>query len=305
MDQATITELLHTLTATLDGTVMRREDARIWDLSGVERVYLSHGRTMIFKYAGEPFYDERRVLAHVADHGLPVPRLLASAERHGVVGMLLEDLGEPAREATMEEAAAAAVAVHRLPLPQQRLPVLDSAALADLPARAQDHLTSLRTEGRWAEATDLDTDLGRLASIAELRARDAELPPYGLVHSEFHPTSVHIGSDERLRLLDFGRVFVGPGVLDLVSWQGTTGAPDTASLRQLLHAYTATGGSKSVLRDRAGLNVESWALGWHRIWAVEWYLDQALRWMPDPRYDDTAMTVVRRHLTEARQSLRA
>ena len=37
------------------------------------------------------------------------------------------------------------------------------------------------------------------------------------VHSEFHPTSLHIGRDGR-RLLDFARTFNGPGLLDLASW---------------------------------------------------------------------------------------
>lgn len=305
MDQATTTELLHTLTGTLDETALRREDARVWDLSGVERVYLSPNRTMIFKYAREPFLDEARVLTHVADHGLPVPRLLAATEMHGVLGMLLEDLGAPAREATVDEAATAAVAVHRLPLPPQRLPVLDSAALAELPSHAREHLTLLHAAGRWADTDDIDTYLQRLATVAELRARDAELPPYGLVHSEFHTTSLHVNADGRWRLLDFARAFVGPGLLDLVSWQGTTQQPDKAALRNLLHAYVDAGGARSVLADRAGLDAVEWALGWHRLWICQWYMEQAWRWMPDPRYDDHTANVVRRHLTEARQCLRA
>lgn len=305
MDQATTTELLHTLTGKLDEAPLRREAARVWDLSGVERVYLSHSRTVIFKYAREPFLDEARVLTHAADHGLPVPRLLAATEMHGVLGMLLEDLGAPAREATLDEAATAAVAVHHLPLPPQRLPVLDSAALAELPSRAREHLTLLRAAGRWADTDDIDTDLQRLARLAELRARDAELPPYGLVHSEFHPTSLHIDRHRQWRLLDFARTFVGPGLLDLVSWQGTTQQPDKAALRNLLHAYVNAGGTSSALTDRAGLDAAEWAIGWHRVWIIEWYLEQALRWMPDPAFDDHDATVVRRHLVEARQCLRA
>lgn len=304
MDHDTTDALLADLATQLGEDHTRRDPCRVWDLSGVERVHLPDARTVIYKYAREPFTGEPRILAHVADHGLPVPRLLACAERHGVVGMLLEDLGEPAREATMEEAAAAAVAVHRVPPPPQRVPVLDSAALAELPDRARQHLTSLRATGRWADTDDIDTDLRRLARVAELRARDADLAPFGLVHSEFHPTSLHIGADRRWRLLDFARAFVGPGLLDLVSWQGTTAAPDPAALRRLLHAYVAAGGPQSVLHNRSGLDVEFWAIGWHRIWAIEWYVEQALRWMPDPAYDTHTVDAVRRHLSEARQCLR-
>lgn len=301
MDSKAIDELLRELASQLGERDMQREPVRVWGMSGVERVCLPDGRRVIFKYAREPFRDEARILHHVAAHGLPVPELLASTTRGGVLGMLMEDLG-PSREPTLNDAAEAAVAVHRLPLPPQRVPVLDSVALAELPARARDHLSALRAAGRWADATDTDADLQRLARSAERRARDAEIPPFGLVHSEFHPTSLHIGS-HGWRLLDFARACVGPGVLDLVSWQGTTSPPDPAALWDLLHAYVRAGGADSVLADRGGLDVVSWAIGFHRLWIVEWYLELARWWMPEPDYDEHDAAVVRRHLAEVTQCL--
>lgn len=295
-------ELLNELADQLNERGLQREPVRVWGMSGVERVYLPDGRHMIFKYVQEPFTDEARILAHVADRGLAVPKLLVSTTQHGVLGMLLEDLDLTAREPTLVEAAEAAVAVHRIP-PPEGLPVLDSAALAALPERARSHLAGLRAVGRWPDSDDIDTDLQRIADVADERARNAELPPFGLVHSELHPSSLHIDPNGSWRLLDFARAFVGPGVLDLVSWQGTTSAPDRAALSELLHAYVRAGGTESALADRAGLDVASWGIGFHRLWAIQWYLEQAHHWMPEPVRDEHDAEVIRRHLIEARHCL--
>lgn len=297
-------ELLAELLTQLNEGPVGRESLRVWDLSGVWRVHLSTG-TAILKVAAEPFTDEARILDHVAGYGLPVPAVWARTQRHGLLGMLLEDLGSAYREPTVEDAAAAAVAVHHVPAPEN-VPTVNATTLAQLPDRARTHLSLLHREGRWAGTEDIQTDLQRLAAMATDRARDAALPPFGLVHSEFHPSSVHIGVDERAwRLLDFARALAGPGLLDLVSWFGTTTEPDPDAIWQLLHAYVAAGGTPEVLRQRAGLDAVSWGLGWHRLWVVEWFLEQAYRWMPDPAADDEAAEVLRRHLREARHALQA
>jgi hypothetical protein len=61
------------------------------------------------------------------------------------------------------------------------------------------------------------------------------------------------------RLLDWARAFTGPGLLDLISWQGTTAAPDLDAFRMLLGVYIAAGGPAEVLADRGGLPVEQWS----------------------------------------------
>lgn len=296
--------LLGELVSQIGDHWLSREPVRVWEMSGVERVRLRDGNTVIFKRAVEPFTDEARILDHVARHGLPVPALLASTRRHGVLGMLLEDLGEEAPEPGLDDAAAAAVAVHQIP-PPEHVRILDQAALSALPGHAQENLGLLLSDGRWGQAEDITGDLEALAAVSSDRARDSQVSPFGLLHSEFHPTSLHRDRDGRWRLLDMARACAGPGLFDLASWHGTTGRPDSGGLWELLYAYVEAGGPESALADRAGLDAASWALGWHRLWIVDWYLEQAHWWLRDPAGDDQAVEVVRRHLHEARHYLHA
>jgi hypothetical protein len=286
-----------------------RNPIRVWSMSGVERLRLPTAETLVFKYAGGPFADESRVLRHAAHHGVAVPRVYDVVTIHGpdgrndTMGMLMEDLGPAAREARLTDAAVTAVAVHAVP-PLLGRSVLNSATLAVLPGRALDQLAELKRAGRWRDAR-IAKLLQALADVAVERARDAEIPPYATAHSEFHPTSLLVDASDQCRVLDMARSFTGPGLLDLVSWQGTTMAPDLPALRELLHAYVVAGGAESVLADRAGLPADAWALGWHRIWAVQWYIEQALVWMPKTIEDAASVAVVVRHLTEATEALRA
>ncbi|MBL7488281.1 phosphotransferase [Frankia sp. AgB1.9] len=278
-----------------------RSPLRVWAMSGVERVRLPSSGQVIFKYAREPFTGEADVLRALARQDVPVAGLLASV-RHGEhLGMLLEDLGDPEREATDAEGAIAAVVAHGAK-PPDWLPLLDVAAMADLPGRALTSLMELRSRGRWQDTDDLGVLLGVLATVADDRAADAAMPPFGLCHSEFHPTSLHVGQ-EGWRLLDWARAVVGPGLIDLASWQGTTGPPDVEALDRLIAAYVAAGGAPEAAKPRGGVPAASWALGWHRLWAVEWYLEQATTWINDPSQDTTVEPVVRRHLKEAAEHL--
>ncbi|GAB3971140.1 hypothetical protein GCM10029978_045760 [Actinoallomurus acanthiterrae] len=311
MDPAHVETLLAELRAELSLGAVRRESIRVWEMSGVERLRLDDGRTLIFKYSRGPLTDEHLVLRHAAAHGLPVPRLLASATlydpRLGVggdsLGMVMEDLGPAVLTPTLEHAVAAALAVHAVSALPGR-PGLDSAALAALPGRALKRLATLQSAGRWQDPV-LARHLRALAAVAYDRCHGAEIPPWGMLHSEFHPTSLHVDASGRWRLLDMARACTGPGVLDLVSWQGTQTAPETAALYELLVAYVAAGGPATALSDRAGLPVTRWAIGWHRLWIVDWYLEQAARWMPDPALDEHAAAVVVRHLAEAIDALGA
>jgi hypothetical protein len=116
--------------------------------------------------------------------------------------------------------------------------------------------------------------LDALASGAAKRAEGATTAPWGWVHSEFHPTSLHIGKGG-WRLLDFARAFTGPGLLDLVSWFGTVDDADPVRLRCYIEAYVAAGGHPTALAERG------------------------LRWIKDPAQDETYIDVVRRHLKTA------
>ncbi|MER5887862.1 aminoglycoside phosphotransferase family protein [Streptomyces sp. NPDC001941] len=294
MDHALITALLDDLCPLVGRTRPERTGIRVWSMSGVERLTFSDGATAVFKYAKEPFDREAQALRIARQRGLPVPVLHATAVRDRWLGMLMDDLGTPARDADDLDGVAAAVMLHAA-RPADDLPFLGGAALAALPVQALDHLRRLRKADRWADCEDVETALVHIAEAAPARAQGAMLAPFGWVHSEFHPTSIHIG-DEGWHLLDFARAFTGPGLLDLASYHGTLETPDAVRLRVLLEQYVTAGGHADALTARGGLPAEAWALGWHRMWAVEWFMEQAIRWIDDPSTDPAYVSVVRRHL---------
>ncbi|MET8080634.1 aminoglycoside phosphotransferase family protein [Streptomyces sp. NPDC005303] len=289
-------ELLDHLLTLTGRTTALREEVRVWSLSGVERLTFTDGTTAVFKYAKKPFDSEDQALRLAHTLGVPVPTVHSSAVLDGWLGMLLEDLGAPIREADDLDGAAAAVVLHRTRT-AAALPVLDQERLRTLPSRALDHLAQLRKAERWQDADDIEDALDRIAKAAEERSAGTAVAPFGWVHSEFHPTSLHIGR-HGWRLLDFARSFTGPGLLDLASWHGTIDEPDPVRLRVFLETYVTEGGTPDALSERGGLSAEKWALGWHRMWAVEWFMEQAIRWINDPATDPAYIKTVRRHLTD-------
>ncbi|MEU1624184.1 aminoglycoside phosphotransferase family protein [Streptomyces sp. NPDC020096] len=296
MEPTLITELLTDLCTQTDRPAPEREEVRVWSMSGVERVTFPNKTTAVFKYAKAPFHREDQALTHARSRVIPVPKVYASAFREGWLGMFLEDLGSPTREADDLDGVAAAVVLHGAQRATS-LPVLDEVGLRVLPGRALDHLHYLRKASRWEDTSDIEDALDQIAQAASHRAQGAALAPFGWVHSEFHPTSLHIGR-AGWRLLDFARAFTGPGLIDLASWHGTIETPDPARLRDLLESYVAAGGTPDALTRRGGLAAEAWALGWHRMWAVEWFMEQAIRWINDPTTDPAYIKAVRRHLCD-------
>jgi Phosphotransferase enzyme family len=293
---------LNTLTERLGVTIGRREEIRVWSLSGVERLFLTDAGTAILKYAVEVFANEPRILRHAADHGTPVPALWADlTQDDGSTVMVMEDLGPQIRETDLGDAARAAVAVHECP-PFPSAPVLNADGLADLPRRALRWLDALQEDGRWSEAQELRRDLRRLQQVARRRASGAQIPPFGMCHSEFHPTSIHIGEGGRLTVMDWARAYTGPGLLDLVSWQGTPKSLDLDAVSELITAYVAAGGPQEAMADRGGLPAHVWAGGWDKLWIIEWFLESTFRW-GDPADDQATAQAVGVHLAEAVECL--
>ncbi|MGH3158272.1 MAG: hypothetical protein ACRDNF_17105 [Streptosporangiaceae bacterium] len=211
--------------------------------------------------------------------------------------MLMDDLGEPARQATDHDGAPAAVQLHTVTkLTDPWLSRLDAAALAAMP-----HRIVTRLDGRGVpEAIKLAQ---ALHTAAPCRAAGAGLAPFGLCHSEFHPTSLHIGRRGPY-LLDFARAFTGPGLLDLASWHGTLDDPDPARTTGLIECYVSLGGHRQALAARGGLDATCWALGWHRLWVADWFTEQIERgWAQGAEH--TWTTAITRHLTEAATLLHA
>ncbi|MCO6011062.1 phosphotransferase [Actinoallomurus purpureus] len=303
MDTALNADLLSDLCQAAGLPLPQREQIRVWSMSGVERLTFPNGTTTVFKYATEPFTREDQALRLATRHGLPVPEVIASTVTGGWLGMLLEDLGPTFRDADDRDGVAAAVVLHRADSAAE-LPILDEEALRALPNRALRHLHGLQEAGRWQNTTAIGEALTRIADAAEQRAGGTRIAPYGWVHSEFHPTSIHIGERGR-HLLDFARAFTGPGLLDLASWYGTVDEPEPARVRTLIESYVDAGGHPDALAERGGLQAEAWALGWHRIWAVEWFMEQAICWINDPDTDPAYVKVVHRHLDDAERLLEA
>lgn len=304
MDKSLVTAILTDICTSAHRPQPTRQEMRVWDMSGVERLTFPGGSTAIYKYAVEPFASEDQILKAARRSGIPVPDVHGSISRDGTLGMVIEDLGEPVREAGDTDGVVAAVALHEAE-PIDWLPVMDEDALAALPALALGHLRSLREAGRWLEGTEeIAQSLTALAAAGAKRASGAELAPFGWVHSEFHPTSLHLDQDAWY-LLDFARAFTGPGLLDLASWHGTVDTPDPTRLCAFIEAYVAAGGHPDALAERGGLPAEAWALGWHRVWASEWFMEQAHRWINNPADDPLYIDVVRRQLETAVRLLEA
>jgi hypothetical protein len=294
-------ELLANLLVLTGRPQPERAEVRVWPLSGVERLTFPDGGTAIFKYAKKPFDSEDQALRLARTLSVPVPVVHASAVLEGWLGMVLEDLGTTTRDADDLDGAAAAVVLHHTRT-AAALPILDQEGLRKLPGRALEHLGHLRKVERWQDADDIEEALDRMVQAAEERSAGTTMAPFGWVHSEFHPTSLHIGRCG-WRLLDFARAFTGPGLLDLASWHGTLDTPDPARLRVFLESYVAQGGTSDALARRGGLPAEQWALGWHRMWAVEWFMEQSIHWINDPATDPLYIKVVGRHLTDVLQLL--
>ena len=266
-----------------------RELVRVWEHSGVQRLRFPGRAPVVFKYADAPLDREHLVLRLAARYGLPVPHVRAARTEPGVLAMLMDDLGEPVREADDYDGAGAAVRLHEVG-GAVWLSRITAAGLATLPHRIGVRLNRLGLPGVASLVRSLD---GAAAS----RADGAQLPPFGLCHAGYHPTALHIG-ERGWHLLDFSRAFTGPGLFDLASWHGTLAAPAPARTLGMIESYVAVGGPRQALAARGGLDAASWALGWHRVWVADWFAQQIERGWADGA-DDMWTTAIIRHLTAA------
>jgi hypothetical protein len=266
--------------------------------SGVWRLRRPGGGTAIYKEAWQPLDREHVALRYASSMGLPVPQVLAAIQSDGRLGVIMTDLGQPDREPTDEDAAQIAAALHRVPA-SGVLPTIGVDELAAMPLRIAARARKHDLPGNVPELA------GQLHAVAGRLARAAAVPPVGLCHSEFHPTSVIIQGG-RWYTYDLARAFHGPGLLDLASWLGTITAPDPEATASLIEAYVTAGGHPSALDHRAGLPPAEWALGWHRIWAVDWYCEQLeLGWVTGNDSLTLYGEVITRHLDEAVRLLHA
>lgn len=297
MNDQAVSALLNSLSRTARLGVLRRDPIRVWRLSGVERLHLVDGSTVIFKYAAEPFTGEDQVLRLLAERGVPVPQVYASAHRERHLGIIMQDLGNSSRDATDDDAANAAARLHAVGS-VAGLTTYDEATLQASPTRSLGHLDQIESTGLSSHTEGIGAILKELEIVGPRRAAGAELGPFGLCHSELHPTSLHITA-RGWRMLDLAKAFNGPGILDLATWQGTRRAPNSSRLRPLLVRYVEAGGHPDTLSDRGGVPAEIWAAAWHRIWAAETLMHQAAIAPSDIGPDSVTFAAIRRQLTTA------
>src|SRR5579859_3789241 len=102
---------------------------QVFPFSGVWRLRFPQrgGATVIYKEAWAPLDREHIALRYAASCGIPVPKVIAASTGDGRAGILMTDLGQPARPALDVDAARLAVAVHRAP-GSAGLPVIDAKA---------------------------------------------------------------------------------------------------------------------------------------------------------------------------------
>lgn len=280
-----------------NGVVRERSLLWNWQLSRVERVVLEGGATFILKRSRHPLTKEARVIHGLRETDVPLPALCMSRVDGDILTMILEDLGPSERQPTLEEAASVAAKIHKA-TPPGWLPILDETALRSLPVKIRRGVEDLASAGRWRELGPIHGILDKIDANSALISRGATTPPFGLCHSEFHPTSLHVGTN-RAAVVDWARAFIGPGLLDLASYGGTIDPPDLAACRSLIEAYRAAGGPTESSDQRGGLPAEEWAIVCHRLWAVDWYVESCNTWMTDREQDSAWQTTVARHLDEA------
>ena len=271
-----------------------------WQLSRVERVAVSGHPSVILKRSSSPLTDEGRNLEALCSSAIPRPEVYLAYVEEDSLTLLMEDLGPAARQPTEDEAAACAVLVHSTTPPPEGLARLDSEGLRCLLTDTRDGIKGLASSGRWIESADRLLGLvDRLDGAATALSEAAEIPPFGLCHSEFHPTSLHVGT-LKTSLVDWARAYVGPGLLDLASWfQNGPVPPEPAACRSLFLSYVDAGGPNQAADRRGGLDAEYWALFWNRLWGVEWFVRCCNTWMTDRSQDPVWQQAVERHLHEA------
>lgn len=281
----------------LTPTGMHREVLWSWPQSHVERITVDGPATFVLKRARPPLTDEDRILRHLEDQSVPVPHVVLSCRDGGQLTMLLEDLGPTLRDATLDEAAHLAVRIHRA-TPPSDLRLLDTEALRAIPRAVSEGMDVLEAAGRWTDTERLRTLLHGAERIVERLVDGAQGPPFGLCHSEFHPSSIHIGA-RRSGLLDLAQAFVGPGLLDLASYRNTAEPARPDVCRALIDAYCTAGGAPGAATSRAGLPAERWALAWHSLWISSLFTRYATTWMQDRQQDPAYARAVTAHLAEA------
>lgn len=261
--------------------------------SGVWRLtFPRDGATVIYKEAWPPLDNEDTALRYAESCRLPVPHVIASHHAGHRAAILMTDLGQPARPVTDAEGAQLAATIHHAP-GSPDLPQIGPEELAAMPGRITERASRHRLPVITIETAAV------IALSAPRLAAPAKTPPYGLCHSEWHPTSVIIDADGNPHIYDWARAFTGPGLIDLASWLGTTTAPDLPAVRDHITAYVNAGGHPAALAPRAGIPAEAWACAWHRLWAADWYLQQIeMGWITSEHLPNQH-EAINRHITEA------
>jgi hypothetical protein len=165
-----------------------------WALSHVERLIFGNAQSVIFKCSVAPLLSEGDVLIRAEKLKMPVPHVYACLADRSAIGMILQDLGSSLAPALDQDGMTAAIAVHSSGL-MAELRLCDADEMARWPERMLANVHELVREGRWTAAGDLTGKISALRAVAPDLLAGAELPPFGLCHSELHPNSVIVTAE--------------------------------------------------------------------------------------------------------------
>jgi hypothetical protein len=277
--------------------VVAREVLRSTGFSHVERITLDGGSSYIAKRGTLIATDEARTIYALRGSPIPMAEMYVADTDGEFLTMVMEDLGPAKRVPTLEEAGEMAVLMTRTE-PPDHLPTEGREFLEQLPQKIKAGIERLVSQGTWTNPDRIRRPVADIAKAAPGLSSSAEMPPFGLCHSSYHPTSLHIGA-RKTALLDWQRSYVGPLLPCLANWFSIPDAPDLKACRRLIKEYVSAGGDPEALDDRNNLRPEVWAFFWQRVGAAEWWITSQAKWQTSDTRDGGWQRAVERVIVDA------
>ena len=281
--------------------VAGRDVLQSGQLSRVERVTLDNDSTYIAKRGTHLFTDEARTIRALVGSPIPMAELHVADLEGEFLTMLMEDLGPAKREPTIDDAGEMAVRMTQTK-PPGHLPTEGQESLENLPQKIMTGIERLVSQGTWTNPDRIRRPVGDIAKAAPALSSSAEVRPFGLCHSSYDPSSLHIGS-RKTALLDWQCTNVGPLLPCLANWFSIIDAPNMKACRRLIQEYVTAGGDPEAFDDRNNLRPEVWAFFWQRVAAAEWWITSQAKWQTSDTRDGGWQRAVERAIVDAQWML--
>jgi len=277
--------------------VVGREVLQGTRLSRVERVTLEDGATYIAKRGTHLLIDEADTLRALRGSPIPMADMYVADVEGENLTMLMEDLGPVKIQPTIEDAAEMAARMTQT-TPPDHLPTDGREYLERLPQQIKAGIEQLVSLGTWKNPDRIRRPVDDIVMAASDLGSGTEIHPFGLCHREYHPTSLHIGT-QKTALIDWQRAYVGPLLPCLANWFPIADAPNLKACRRLIKAYVSAGGAPEAQEKRGDLRPESWAFFWQRVGAAEWWINSQIKWQTNDTQDGSWQRAVERVIVDA------